>query len=211
MNKKRKAAAFRKKYKLKIINSSNLSDILISQGYTIIEFNGVMDSEEVNELVSALDIRDQIAHSKCFTYQDDKYRLVFIHEDLNKEERTIALAHEEGHIWCGHMTRQNVFGQDVVQEHEANEFCHYLLKDREGKERKRIIIAVITIAILLCAFCSGRYYKQEHEKMIYTDDLYRTEGGTKYHLKECIYIRERKDVFRLKKKEYFIWKTKRCF
>ena len=49
---------------------------------------------------------------------------------------------------------------------------------------------------------TGFYFKQKSDEAIYTEDLYRTESGTKYHIKDCIYIKDRKDVFRLTKKEF---------
>ena len=201
MNNKKEVAAFKKKYNVRIVNSNTLCDVLSRQGYTIIEFNGIAESPDVADLIAALHLEDQISHSRCFTYQDDKNRLLFVHEDLNEEERTIALAHEEGHIWCGHMARKNVFGEDVVQEHEANEFSHYLLKDRQGKRKKKIAAAIIVSFAVLFGMGIGIYTKTEHEKKVYTDDLYRTESGTKYHIRDCIYIKHRPDVFRLKKKE----------
>ena len=126
MNEKRKAAEFKRKYKLKTINSADLWEALTAQGYTLVEFNSIENKENVASLIGALQLEDQIARSKCFTYQNDKYRIVFIHEDLNDEERTIVLAHEEGHIWNGHLSANNVLGTDVIQGYEANEFAHHL-------------------------------------------------------------------------------------
>jgi len=185
-----------------MINSAILCEALAAQGYTIIEYNGINDSKEVTELITVLELKDQVSHSKCFTYRDKKYRLVFIHEDLNEEERTIALAHEEGHIWCGHMARNNTFGEDVIQEYEANEFSHYLLKDKTGKRKQMIIRLSVAITVITLLIGMAVYYKQKNDKMIYTDDFYRTENGTKYHIKDCIYIKDRTDVFRLKREEF---------
>ena len=114
MNQKRKAAEFKRKYSLKTINSADLWEALAAQGYTLVEFNSIENKEDEASLIEALQLEDQIARSKCFTYQNDKYRIVFIHEDLNDEERTIVLAHEEGHIWNGHLSVNNVLGTDVI-------------------------------------------------------------------------------------------------
>ena len=113
MNGKQQARAFRIQYNLSVINSATLCQTLNAQGYTIIEFNGIREKESVADLISALHLEDQIAHSKCFTYQSDKYRLIFIHEDLNDNERTVVLAHEEGHIWNQHMHKDNAIGTGV--------------------------------------------------------------------------------------------------
>ena len=210
MNGKQQAKAFRKQYNIKVVNSATLCEALTEQGYTIIEFNGVQEKESVSDLISALHLEDQITHSKCFTYQNDKYRLIFIHEDLNDEERTVVLAHEQGHIWNQHMHKDDAIGADVIHEHEANEFAHYLLKDRYGKKKRARIIATISaIALILMAF-TGFYLKQSHDKAVYTDNLYRTETGTKYHVRDCIYIRDRTDVYRLTQEEFDSGKYEPC-
>lgn len=140
--------------------------------------------------------------SRCFTYRDDKYRLVFINEGLNEEERQVALAHEEGHIWNDHLIRNNILGNDVIQEHQANEFAHYLLKDKDGKQKRKLNITIISLVIVMIGILAGAAIKNRYDKAIYTDDLYRTDSGTKYHLKNCMYLEDRTDVYRLTKEEF---------
>lgn len=202
MNQKRKADEFKHKYSLKTINSADLWEALTAQGYTLVEFNSIENKENVASLIGALQLEDQIAQSKCFTYQNDKYRIVFIHEDLNDEERTIVLAHEEGHIWNGHMSSNNVLGTDVVQEYEANEFAHHLLKDKTGKKKRTKVTVVILTLILLLTVGTGMFLKQNHDKAVYTDDLYRTETGGKYHVRDCMYIKDKTNVYRLTQEEF---------
>ncbi len=108
------------------------------------------------------------------------------------------------------MHKDNAIGADVIHEHEANEFVHYLLKDRHGKKKRvRIIAAISAIALILIAF-AGFYLKQSHDKAVYTDNLYRTETGTKYHVRDCIYIRDRTDVYRLTQEEFDSGKYEPC-
>lgn len=98
MSGNRKVVEFRRKYQIKTVNSAVLCKILEIQGYTLVEFNNIENKEDVTSLIEALQLQEQTSCCKCFTYQNDKYRIVFIHQDLNDEERTIVLAHEEGHI-----------------------------------------------------------------------------------------------------------------
>ncbi len=211
MNYKKQATTFRRKYKLKQINSKSLCDALNMQGYTVIEFNGVADSEDVIALRNSLHIGTWMDQSRCFTYRDDKFRLVFIHEGLNEEERTVALAHEEGHIWNDHMLKDNILGNDVIQEHQANEFAHYLIKDRDGKKRRAYCISVICIiALLLIGVCSGVCIKNMHDKAVYTDFYYRTETGGKYHLRNCMYLKNKTDIYRLTKEEFYSGNYEPC-
>ena len=202
MREKKNADQFKSKFKIHAVNSATLYEAITAQGYTIIEFNGIDDSKDVSELVDALQLQEHIKNEKCFTFQNDKYRLVFLHEDLNEDERTVVLAHEEGHIWNGHMTRDSSFGTDVIQEYEANEFAHYLLSDRTGKRKLSRITAVVCVLILILGIITGVFLMRQHNEAVYTDNLYRTETGTKYHLRDCMYIKDKTDVYRLTREEF---------
>lgn len=202
MDAKKQAALFRKKFGLKTINSATLNTALKEQGYTIIEYNGISDKSAVAELIDALQLREMVSQSRCFTYQDNNYRLIFLHEDLNNEERTIVLAHEAGHIWYRHMNQGNVIGTDVKQEYEANEFAHYLLLSKTQNGGKHFLIVASCIALaVICVFVI-LLLKQGHDKAIYTEDFYRVSDGKRYHLRDCTYIKDRKDVSRLTWEEY---------
>ena len=199
---KSQASLFRKKYGLRTINSETLCKALKEQGYTVVEFNGISDKPAVAELIDALQIRNLASQSRCFTYQDENYRLVFLHEDLNDEERTITLAHEEGHIWNRHMNQGNVIGTDVIQEFEANEFAHYLLLTRSDSHNRKLRVCVFTLLLLVLCAVVAITIKHYHDKAIFTDNLYRVSDGKKYHFRDCNYIKDRKDVTRLTIDEY---------
>ncbi len=202
MTASKEANSFKRKFHIKDVNSTTLYDALTEQGYTIVEFNGVCDSEEVTDLIEALHLEDQVAHSKCFTFQNDKYRLIFLHEDLNEEERTIVLAHEAGHIWNGHMAHNSVFGEDVIQEQEANEFSHYLLRNRSGIQKRKKAIATVLAMALIMTLGLGIILKTHHDAEVYTEHFYRTAAGSKYHVRNCMFLKDKKGVYRLTKKEF---------
>ena len=101
---KKKATSFLKEYGLQNVTLENLRSVIQKQGYTIVEYNNIFNSENVATLINALGLEDFCEHSKGFTYADTKRRLVFLHEDLSYEEKRMVLAHEEGHIYCNHLT-----------------------------------------------------------------------------------------------------------
>ena len=202
MDEKKRVKAFKRKYAIKTINSKVLCDVLLKQGYTIIRFNGVEEEEDVQALIDALDILEYVNSCKCFTYNDDKYRLVFINEGLNEEETEIVLAHEEGHILAGHLQIRNVIGNDIIQEYQANEFVHYLLLDKTGNKRKIKLFTVMLLLILIMSVGVGMLVKTRHDEVVYTEDFYRTETGSKYHVQNCMYIKDKIDVYRLTREEF---------
>ena len=71
----KKVAEFKRKYRLRAINSAILCDVLIEQGYTVVEFNCVQNTKDVNTLIEALGLEEQIFQSKCFTYKNDNMQV----------------------------------------------------------------------------------------------------------------------------------------
>ena len=202
MNERKLVRTFRHRFQLRTVDSAGLCRALKELGYTVVEFNGLCDTENVAELLDALELQERARRCRGFTYRDDSFRLVFLHQDLTELEKTVVLAHEAGHICCGHMDRSRVLGEDVLQEREANEFAHYLLRDPTGKGRRRLLAAALCALLILSCTLGGLLWKGQHDRAVYTDHFYRTAAGEKYHLRECMYLRDRKDVYRLTRKEF---------
>lgn len=210
MKYKKQCAAYRKKYKLSSVTSEALKTALEEQGYTVIEFNEIDDNENVCILKELLGLAPYMDRSRGFTYRDDKYRLVFLNESLNEEEKQVVLAHEQGHIWNEHLTRNHIFGNDVMQEYEANEFAHYLLRDKTGKNRRVKAGCMLAGFLIVVALIFGILFCRKREEAIYTDHFYIVGSGTKYHQKGCMYIKDRKDVRRLTREEFDSGKYEPC-
>ena len=210
MKYKKQCAAYRKKYKISSITSEALKGALEKQGYTVIEFNGIDDNENVRILKELLGLAPYMEQSRGFTYCDRKYRLVFVNEALNEEEKQIVLAHEQGHIWNGHMTKDCIFGNDVVQEYEANEFVHYLMKSKRRKMRGQWVGCAFAGIVICIALVAGIFLYKKQGQAIYTDHFYVAGSETKYHQKECAYVRDRKDIRRLTEEEFTSGKYEPC-
>ena len=199
---KKKAKSFLKEYGLQNVTLENLRSAIQKQGYTIVEYNNIFNDENVAALIDALGLENFCEGSKGFTYADTKRRLVFLHEDLSDKEKLMILAHEEGHIYCNHLTSTPVLGRDVIEEHEANEFAHYLLNQGFGQRINRFIQKhrVGTIAVAIAAACiliaSVAYCNVRTERQYY-GDFYITTTGSKYHEKDCIFIKHKDNVERL--------------
>lgn len=235
MGDRRQVREFIRKYRLRQVNARTLKGVLKEQGYTVVEFNGVCDREDVAELITSLGLTELAANVKNgFTYHSGKYRLVFVNEALNDEEKVIVLAHEEGHIWHGHMQCGNRVGNDVICEYEANEFAHYLLEYR-NPYRKNVVRTAFACAVFVLlagvffqyagrndavgadstqeqraqessvvkkATSKGEGEVSENSKAQGTEEYYITKTGMKYHVRDCMYIRNKTDVRRMTEEEY---------
>ena len=204
---KKKATSFLKEYGLQNVTLENLRSVIQKQGYTIVEYNNIFNSENVATLINALELEDFCEHSKGFTYADTKRRLVFLHEDLSYEEKRMVLAHEEGHIYCNHLISTPILGRDVIEEHEANEFAHYLLNpswftkvNRILYRNQRIVLISMAGLALLAVVVAALCYT--HKQQAYYGEYYITESGNKYHEKDCIFVKGKTNVHRMTEEEF---------
>ena len=184
---------FRHEFGIRDVTVESLEDAFEKQGFTIIEFNPVLNDPDVNTVINSFGLQDRISHSNGFLYIDSNYRLVFLNENLNAAEKRIVLAHEEGHYYCGHMNSRDVIGRNVIEEQEANEFSHYLLQEtirsraynNVTKFKKPLIIGSIIAGLVVGG---GAVSKYMHDRQLYEGEYYVTMHGTKYHLKNCVTI-----------------------
>ena len=198
---------FVKKHHIKTVNYSVLRDVIKSIGFTIIEFNAIFNDKDVETIIQNLTLDEGILRSRGFTYTDKNYRLVFVNEDLSDDEKMYVLSHELGHIICGHYSAAPIIGRDVKEEHEANEFSHYLLKPHSLRkfkiavsEYKRIVIMLTSVLfVILALVVAGLIVNKEKS---YYGDFYITTTGGKYHQAECIHVKNNNNIERLTKEQF---------
>lgn len=89
------ARRFLKEYKIKTLTVDRISEIIRSQGYKIIRFGKAYNDENTEILINGLELNGYIQAYSAFTYVDDKYRLVFLEDNLSDEE---TLVHLEYHL-----------------------------------------------------------------------------------------------------------------
>ena len=190
---RKRVKVFRKEFGIKEVSADTLEDVFRQQGFTIVEYNPVLNDEDVTTVVHNLGLEEMIVHSTGFLYVDGNYRLLFISEKLSLSERLLVLAHEEGHYFFGHMGGKPEIGHSVTEEHEANEFAHFLLH-KTGREvvietvtkyRKQLAIGLIIVALVISGCMAVKNY---HDRQIYEGEYYVTEHGEKYHRPGCVTI-----------------------
>ena len=201
------AKTFIKKYKLTAINYFALKNTAINMGYTVIEFNSIFNEKDVETIIQNLDLSENALKSRGFTYVSAEYRLIFVNEDLNDEEKLLVLSHEIGHIVCEHFSTVPIIGNDVKEEHEANEFSHYLLKQSGFRKikstltvhRKTFIASVVILCLIIGSLTAYLIIRNGN---VYEDNLYITSTGECYHKKECIFVKNKTNIKKLTKEEF---------
>ena len=194
-----RAGEFLREYRLTEVTFAGLKKILEQMGYTIAEFGS---SEASETIISELKLRKYADNTRGFTYADSNYRIVFVDENLSETEKRIVLAHETGHIVCGHSGTVPIIGNDVMEEYEANEFVHWLLNPNIFVRIRMWIIrhkimTLICAAVLIVVTISGIAVTKIVEDKIYYGDYYVTESGSKYHKADCRIIRDKTNTRRL--------------
>jgi len=204
-----KVKQFTREFEIKNINCALLKAVMVKQGYTMVEFRHIANEADVESLIKALNLTEMIMRTEAFTYADQNCRIVFVHQDLSDEEKLIALAHEEGHIYCGHMTVMPILGKNVQEEYEANEFVHYLLHRnmrKTGGTKKQVGFLLACLLVLIAVLFAVRF-RQTGTRALplrgqMTDACYVTVSGHKYHDENCIFVKNKTNVRRMTAEEY---------
>lgn len=194
-----------KKNKLSTISLDNLVYIIEDQGFELIEFTPDMISEV--GIVTRLHLESFAKDAKAFTYKSDELKYVFVRDDLSASEKLYALAHEEGHIACGHLEKKNTSPDNIEDEYEANEFAHYLLHPSTSQKIKATIfehkkICIVASLMLLCIIIAIPITIHFTREEPYYGEYYVTDNGEKYHERDCIFVRDKSNVRRLTKEEF---------
>ena len=128
-------------------------------------------------------------------------------EDISTTEKLYALAHEAGHIFCGHLKDGNM-NCSIEEEYEANEFAHAILHRRMRscivqwiREHKKTVCAGAFALLVACVAVIGIVYNACQRS--YYGEYYITENGEKYHKIDCIFVKDKSNVKRLTEKDYY--------
>ena len=197
---KNSARNFCREYKVKKLDTHKLKSIIRSQGYRIIRFGKVYNDENTEALIKCLELNEYIASSNAFTYTDEEYRFVFLENNLSEKEELILLAHEEGHIYNKHFGEYVVAGKNIIQEYEANEFCHYVLNPGFFNSVTNrilahkaisaclvsVIIAVVGLSVAIPSITAGQKYDTEYYFAVNASAVCQVEQKTFYRTKEVL-------------------------
>ena len=198
---KRAANSFLRQYALA---SPSLDDLVVAvadMGFEVIDYDPKDSTMMV--LKERLNLTNDIITQEAFVYQNGDVKLLFIRDSLNGKEKLFAIAHELGHIVLEHTSLH----PSVIEEHEANEFSHYILHPNVGLKAQAVIIrhkriaGAVAIGLIVVMLAIGIYLERSNQRQ-YTDGFYVTPNGTKYHRAVCSVIKDRTHVRKMTREEY---------
>ena len=183
------------------ITLENILFILEKQGFRFVEYSQNYMNDSSWTIIKQLKLEQYALSGKAFAYKNGTTKLIFLCDEMTANEKLYALAHEEGHILCGHLEIA-CEGSSVEQEHLANEIAHYLITPPlhirlwvKILERKRAAAAIVCVAVVSCIAISLIQNSSYH------GNYYVTENGSKYHDEDCMIIKDKTNTRRLTEKD----------
>ncbi len=205
---KRSAISVLRQYYLITPTLDDLIKIIEQLGFSILDYSRGNEFGSTEALIDELGLKSLAEKNKSFVFKNGEIKLVFLDERLTAIEKRYALAHELGHIVLGHLKKGSAYDVlDLEEEHDANEFSHYLLHPNTIERlsiilHKRKVVAIICAIILLVGLLSIPVIQKRALSKSFYGEYYVTEKGDKYHVIECPTIRGRSNIHRLTKDEY---------
>ena len=188
-------------YKLGIPSLDDLVYIAKSQGYEIIDYSKESANPSIATLIKELSVEEVAKRGKAFVFQKNEIKLLFLCDEMSKDEKRYAIAHELGHIALGHLRHRASNDTSICEEHDANEFSHYLLLPGKGYLIKHWInehITACVVSIIALALAIGMITLSNcvrYRNSLY-GEYYITENGSHYHKKGCAYIKDKTNIHR---------------
>lgn len=194
-------------YGISKLTLDNLIYVIESQGFELIEYSFIDRVSSAWTIITNLNLSQYANSGKAFAYQNGRTKLIFVCEDLSADEKLYALAHEEGHIICGHLSVGICDGNLIEQEYQANEVAHYLINPpvyikawiEMLKHKKTAVTIISLVGVLAIVIIIAMAI---HRNSSYYGHYYVTENGTKYHEEDCMIIKDKTNTRRFTEKDY---------
>lgn len=174
------------------VTLDNLAFLLDQMGYEIIDYSKTRDDNSTWLLLEHYGLANLADLNVAFLYIHGNAKYIFLDESLPAEEKRYALAHELGHIQMKHITSGSFLHGTFQQEHEANEFAHYLLepsfpiKGYVWTWHHKIIASIALICLV--GGCVVYPIASVINSRSYHGGYYVTPHGTHYHVEDCFTI-----------------------
>lgn len=113
---------FIKEFDIKAIDVYTLKTVICKLGFEILEYNPLLNNDQVNTIITGLDLKEKLKNKSCFTYKSKLASYIFIRNNLTEYELIYLLLHEIGHIYMHHVDK-DITDRPEYYEHEANKFA----------------------------------------------------------------------------------------
>ncbi len=209
-----RAKTFLLENRISHITLENIMFIMEQQGFQFVEYSQNYVNDASWEIIKQLKLEQYALSGKAFAYKNGVTKLLFLCDEMTANEKLYALAHEEGHILCGHL-EPAYNGSSVEQEHLANEIAHYLIHPPlftqlwiATLERKKLVITIV--AAILCVSLAIAAVILVGKENSYYGEYYITENGSKYHKSDCMIIKDKANTKRLTEADYYSGEYEPC-
>ena len=205
---KKKAYSVLKQYKHRNLSLEDLVHLADENGFTVLDYSKTSEESDTETIIKELGLSSFAKTGNSFVYKNKDIKLIFLNEAMSAEEKRYSLAHELGHVLCGHLKNSACCKEaEIEEEHEANEFAHFLLHPGPGGKVMTAMashkVATLIVAIMLiCVLISIPIIHQIQKTRLFYGEYYVTENGEKYHLGECPIIKDKTNTHRLTIEEY---------
>ena len=205
---KRAAYSALQRYRLTKPSLDDLITIATDSGYSVLDYSQSANESNIETIICELSLESFARNGMSFVYKNNDIKLIFLCETMNTQEKQYALAHELGHILCGHLKDGYCSNKaNLEEEFEANEFAHYLLHPERHRKavitiRKHKVISIIIFAIIFFGIISIPVVKHIRISQSFYGEYYVTENGEKYHIKNCPVLKGKDNIHRLTIEEF---------
>lgn len=162
------ARKFVKEYELTHpIKASDIERIIKHQGFRVVRYNDD-ENDEATKLINHLKLREYTRLVNCFTYFDNKYKILFIREGLSAEDEKLLFLHEEGHIYLNHFHADNtILSTGITKEQEAHRFAEYVQKYAKIRSRTKSLFIPASVSLIICSVFLMIYICMPHNSAIF--------------------------------------------
>lgn len=196
------ANKFIKKAKGKL-DFSDIREYLRLIGYSIVFYN----TPEGDIELSRYNLTEKAKNTNSFVYVGVA-KILFINDNISKENKKYLLYHELGHIFLKHLTNDKISTHsEILLDIEADAFAYRLIRFKKSVPVFPLLLCCITVILILSNICvkyNNDYVPISYERIISApadnDIVCVTPSGKKYHNPNCIYV-QNKDCTKLTKAE----------
>ena len=199
------------------IDLETIKNVLRSKGCAVLFY----DPDEGNRILCEYKLEEYARAVEAFTFKKDEMRIVFVRSKVSCEDKLYLLLHEVGHVILRHAEKSALISNSRLQDFEADTFAYTVLNPPKHGKLTALTAWILTMTLCFASgfFYALRVqtapestYEKANEETFQTapagiyrniseetnqtpagkeELVYITKTGKKYHLGNCIYVRNK--------------------